>query len=652
MEANAVRKFLVPLFLALLLTIIGCSSSGGENPVQPAQTELRIPELGQGHGVIGVQDMRVDPVTGTVTSTPNRTLAPHYNITNFIDHPNCPNSKCVYFLLYDYDPEENIYYIDIYLMNPTLLSPWDPRIIILLGTDTDEFEVVNADSWTTLFDPDDEFPDNVNPFIALGKDEVAQRRLLPYPYWETEQLWMWKNPDSTEPFMITYILEINWPGHCREPYEINNIQFLGDEVDSSYEGSLHKASSPLVDKFTIACDVWDWQDDVYEVSCYAPSVVGDEDWHLMSPDPFGPPERWVYTSNEISDVEEGYYDCWFRAASDEPTDQTNVIYQHFYFPVYHYDDDGTGGIPGDPKTPRIAYIKDVTGYADIYIKELYLGGSSYDLLPTWDDTEEHSATIGDAFEGTAYKPIVVFSSDYGGQYDLHMINIDGNMGSWEQLIDDEWGDFGPMFHPDYPNNDTVPMLDVVFYSFVEGNADIWAIDLDNPPYDASDLTQLTFGLAADITPCIYTDPNWGYTFIAFSSNRVAWDNYEIFVRMVDPFFDNPIRITWDPARDVRPTWSPRRKLIDSELVWASNRNGDYDLYKYEADTGYVLPLLIRDKDQIDPCYSPNSKQVIFAWNNEEQFNLWTIPWDGNEEFLFPRTSNSKDEWAPYWGWIP
>ena len=222
------RNYLIPLLIALLFLTIGCSGSGNSNPVQPDDSELRIPQFNEGHTALGIYDIEIDSSSGKIYSTFNRTVSPHYNINSFINDPSCPDSQCLYFWLYNFDPEENIFYLDIYLMNPTVLSPWDPRVILLTSLFPKDFDVVNADSWTRLFDPDDEFPDFVNPFIAMGKDDIAQRRLLPNPYWEREELWLWINPERDESSYLSYILEINWPNHCREPYEINNIQFLDD----------------------------------------------------------------------------------------------------------------------------------------------------------------------------------------------------------------------------------------------------------------------------------------------------------------------------------------------------------------------------------------------------------------------------------------
>ena len=642
------RKYFIPLLIALLLTI-GCSGSGNYNPVQPYDSELRIPEFNEGHSSLGMYDIEIDSSSGKIYSTFNRTVSPHYNITSFIEDPACPDSWCLYLWLNNYDPDESIYYLDLYIMNPTGVSPWDPRVIFLTSLFPDDFDIVNADSWTRLFDPDDEFPENVNPFIAMGKDEVAQRRLLPNPYWEMEELWVWINPDKEETSELKYILEVNWPNHCREPYEINNIQFLDDEVDVDYMGKLYTTPEETpFNQFTVACDVWDWQEDVYEVSCYSPSVIGDEDWHLMFPDPYGPPERWFYTSEEINDVDEGYYEFWFRAASDEPTNQVNDLFQRFDFPVYHYDDNGLGGTDHENKDAVVAFLRDTDGWSDIYIKDFAEGGTTYKLVD-WPETEEYCPTIG--WDGN--QAFVVFSSDYLGQIDLWRIDITGNLGSLERLTDDEQGDFGASMNPEYPyNNSTAPEIDLVFYSYRASDSDyaeIYALDLENPDLD-DNVTRLTVNQVDDIDPCIFNATAINRTFIAWASNIVAWDNFEIFAMQYIPFDPYWYRLSYDPEDDIHPTWSPGRTLYNSDIVWSSKRNGDFDLYKYEVASSYVLPVLVQDRDQINPCFSPNGNQIIFAWDDDEYFNLWTIPWDGNTDFLFPRTINNKDEWAPSWGW--
>jgi Tol biopolymer transport system component len=154
---------------------------------------------------------------------------------------------------------------------------------------------------------------------------------------------------------------------------------------------------------------------------------------------------------------------------------------------------------------------------------------------------------------------------------------------------------------------------------------------------------LTTNKVEDVDPCYSPDGKW----IAFASNRVAWNNYEIFV--FNPITFAVHRITFDPGDDVRPTWSPGKDITVAEIAFQTDRNGDYDIYKFVYASSQIVPVLNMDGDQIDPCYSPDGSSIIFAWDETEYFNLYTIPWDGNKEFLFKRTSNNVDEWSPYWG---
>ena len=437
------RSFIFLLLVAILLTIIGCSSSGDKGPVQAPDNALRDYNIGNGHSVMGCGSMIIEPGSSEILTIPNRAMEIHYNVTYYLHNPKCPGSSCLKLYVWKYDSQKNEYYIDIYVLNPTPQNPPDPRFILLTSEYPDDFDVRNADSWVTLYD-NDEYPDNRNPFIAMAKDEVNNRRLPQYPIWDSETLVLWINPDKPQTSVLSYIFDISWPTHCREPYEIGNIDF----IEPYYK--LWRNPPTYVDSCSIACDVFDWQDNAIEVSFYAPDIFGDEDWRALTKDTDPSfPNRWKADFEDIdtTDITEGWYETWFVALSGNPTDQVDRIYQRFDFPVFHYDESGTGGTGG--KKPRIAFLRDKTGYADIYIKDLWLGGAEYLLIdtttnPTWLETEEYRPAISPDGKWVA------FASNHGGQIDLWRMKLDSS--GIPAKITDTWADdCGPRFDPKSPD---------------------------------------------------------------------------------------------------------------------------------------------------------------------------------------------------------
>jgi Tol biopolymer transport system component len=627
-----VRSIFTLFCIALLLLIIGCSGSGNKGPTQPVDYQPREYNLEKGHSVVGCGTLVINPGSSEVINIPNRVLESHFNVTDMLDDPACPASMCIYFILKYYDDILEEYWMDIYLLNPTPLSPWDPRVILLTSEVPDDYDVRNADSWITLFDDDDP-PDDRNPFIAMAKDEANQRRLPPFPIWDSETMVMWINPEKEETSLLDFMVEISWPGHCREPYEINNIEFI-EPWGKLWKNPLYS----FEDSCSVACDVFDWQDNVIEVSIYAPDILGDEDWRPLEKDTdLSFPNRWKIDLEDIdlTDVDPGDYESWFRALSDEPTDEVDHIYQRFYFPVIHYDEEGGG--TGDVLKPQFAFLREKDGYSDIYLKDIWLDGAEGVLIntgiyPDWLETEEFRPAISyDLIDASGF--YVVFASNKGGQIDIWRVPVSGGI---PQKVTDHWADdFGPRFNPDSP----VPTNpEIVFYSYRDGNAEIYRTNL----FPSAQPTRLTDHFAEDVDPCYSPEGNY----IAFSSNRVAWDNYEIFV--LNTITSQLFRVTFDSDYDVRPTWGGQSDAV-SEIAFMTNRNDDFDIYRFVVGTFEVLPLITLKGDQIDPDYSYDGFSLVFAWEKEEYFNLYTIPWDGSMEFLYQRTATATDEWSPYWG---
>ncbi|MCK5714224.1 MAG: PD40 domain-containing protein, partial [Hyphomicrobiaceae bacterium] len=93
---------------------------------------------------------------------------------------------------------------------------------------------------------------------------------------------------------------------------------------------------------------------------------------------------------------------------------------------------------------------------------------------------------------------------------------------------------------------------------------------------------------------------------------------EIFVRETDPDKDRTVRLTRHPYRDWAIWW-----MTDSTLMFASDREGQYDLYRLEsADPDEsdlfkslrhrVVRLTDTPEDEDDPVISPDGSKVAFS----------------------------------------
>ncbi len=145
---------------------------------------------------------------------------------------------------------------------------------------------------------------------------------------------------------------------------------------------------------------------------------------------------------------------------------------------------------------------------------------------------------------------------------------------------------------------------IAFHSNRTGNLDIWGVQTSNVGQTWQSAFPITTNPAKDFSPSILiASPPYYWSgiseknipvsgdaigknakppphyVVAFVSNRTG--NHEIFVTLSPDFYtwSQPIQLTNDPANDIDPC------LINSPsgigLFWASNRDGDYEIYLQE-----------------------------------------------------------------------
>ena len=130
--------------------------------------------------------------------------------------------------------------------------------------------------------------------------------------------------------------------------------------------------------------------------------------------------------------------------------------------------------------------------------------------------------------------------------------------------------------------------------------------------------------------------------------------YEIYVMDADG--GNLRRLTNNPDRDSRPSWSPDGKRI----VFASDRDTDrdgphnYEIYVMDADGGNPQNLTNTPEEDRDPSWSPDGKRIVFRSSREGHFRgaagitseIYVMDADGgNQQRL---TENRKNDRQPSW----
>ena len=109
----------------------------------------------------------------------------------------------------------------------------------------------------------------------------------------------------------------------------------------------------------------------------------------------------------------------------------------------------------------------------------------------------------------------------------------------------------------------------------------------------------------------------------------------------------PRRLTHRPANEIFPRWSPTR----AEIVFASNVDGDFELFLMAPDGSRVEQLTRNRWDDFSPAWSPDGERIAFVRYHDGS-RVLVIDRDGTEERAV--TSGPEDDspaWSPDGGRI-
>jgi serine/threonine-protein kinase len=155
------------------------------------------------------------------------------------------------------------------------------------------------------------------------------------------------------------------------------------------------------------------------------------------------------------------------------------------------------------------------------------------------------------------------------------------------------------------------------------NRDIYVLD-------AGEMNRMTFDPAEESEPA--WSPNGSK--LAFASNRAGnWDVYTLTA-------DGTTQLTVDEADDREPAWSPDGR----KLAFASNRAGNWNIYTLTADGTEQVTL---DKaDDREPAWSPNGRKLAFASNRAGNWDIYALTADGTEQLTLDKADDREPAWSP------
>ena len=239
-----------------------------------------------------------------------------------------------------------------------------------------------------------------------------------------------------------------------------------------------------------------------------------------------------------------------------------------------------------------------------------------DYWPDW--LAPASAGVSDNLPGSR----IAFVSSRDGNGEIYSMNVDGSdpqrLTSWRL-----WDGF-PDWSPDGSQ--------IAYYSYL--SSERWAIMIMNA--DGSDPRQLSPGVSCDGAP--HWSPDGA--FIAYDSGGCSGDFRDIFIIPVAG--GELLNLTNNPADDMLASWSPDA----TQLVFTSNRDGNYEIYCMAADGSNVRRLTDNPAEDHAPSWSPDGRRIAFYSQRDGNAEIYVMNADGSSPVNL--TDHPADDWFPRW----
>ncbi|HEY72283.1 MAG: hypothetical protein B6I35_06185 [Anaerolineaceae bacterium 4572_32.2] len=168
-----------------------------------------------------------------------------------------------------------------------------------------------------------------------------------------------------------------------------------------------------------------------------------------------------------------------------------------------------------------------------------------------------------------------------------------------------------------------------------GNADIYALNQTD-----RQLVRLTYDPAEERDPAWSPDGNY----IAFTSNRA--DNWDIY--LLDLVGGALIRLTHDPGFDANPSWSPDGEYIAFESYRRQHSvTGSLDIYVMSTTAGEVRRITTNRAPDYEPVWSPDSRAIAFTSFREGNKDIYLYLVE-EEKTVNVTNTPDLDEGEPAW----
>jgi WD40-like Beta Propeller Repeat len=172
---------------------------------------------------------------------------------------------------------------------------------------------------------------------------------------------------------------------------------------------------------------------------------------------------------------------------------------------------------------------------------------------------------------------------------------------------------------------------IAFMSERDGNPEIYVMEAT----PGSVPTRLTFDPAVDADPTFSPDGR-----LAFTSTRDG--NPEIYVMADDG--SGQTRLTFDPAADVQADWSPD----GTRIAFESTRDGNHEIYAMNPDGGAVTNLTFSPEFDADPSWHPEGASIAFVSGARGALDIFTLTpgTDGRTRLTRGLSEVHHPAWSP------
>ncbi len=163
----------------------------------------------------------------------------------------------------------------------------------------------------------------------------------------------------------------------------------------------------------------------------------------------------------------------------------------------------------------------------------------------------------------------------------------------------------------------------------------------------SQSTDATLNPEITIEPLVTsTPPAPGYSgqgnlvFLSIEENGYA----HLFIQSIPPLEFPLTRITTGIWNDTSPALSPDR----TQLAFASDRSGFWDLYVMNLQTGDVIQITNSPEYDSAPSWSPDAQWLVFETYTNDNLEVSVVSVNDRSQPILPITQNSASDHSPVW----